>query len=72
VVRELEVALGQFVLYGDALAILEPDRTLYVAVRAEVYEDIFEEPMGVMVLKNGRLRLLVFDPDRREVVRWIP
>jgi XisH protein len=71
-VRELEVTLGQFVLYGDALAGVEPDRTLYVAVRAEVYTDLFEEPIGVMLLQNGRLRLLVFDPDRREVVRWIP
>lgn len=71
-VRELEVALGQFVLYGDALAGVEPERTLYVAVRAEVYEDIFEEPIGLMLLKNARLRLLVFDPEQREVVRWIP
>ena len=71
-VRELEVTLGQFVLYGDALADVEPDRVLYVAVRAEVYEDLFEEPIGVMLLKNGRLRLVVFDPDHREVLRWIP
>jgi XisH protein len=71
-VRELEVTLGQFVLYGDALADVEPDRVLYVAVRAEVYEDLFEEPIGVMLLKNGRLRLVVFDPDQREVLRWIP
>jgi len=66
------VALGQFVLYGDALARKEPDRTLYVAVRSQVYRDIFLEPMGAMILENGRLRLLVFDPERREVVQWIP
>jgi hypothetical protein len=71
-IRDLEVALGQFVLYGDALTLLEPDRTLYVAVRAQVYEDLFEEPLGKMILQNGRLRLLVFDPDRREVMQWIP
>jgi hypothetical protein len=71
-VRELEVTLGQFLLYGDALARKEPDRTLYVAVRAQVYRDVFQEPMGAMVLENGRLRLLVFDPDRREVLQWIP
>lgn len=71
-VRELEITLGQFVLYGDALARREPDRTLYVAVRAQVYRDVFQDPMGAMVLENGRLRLVVFDPERREVVRWIP
>lgn len=71
-VRELEVTLGQFVLYGDALARREPDRVLYVAVRAQVYRDIFLEPMGAMLLENGRLRLIVFDPENREVVKWIP
>lgn len=70
--RELEVTLGQFVLYGDALAMSEPDRTLFVAVREQVYQEIFEEPMGKLVLANGRLRLIVFHPDRREVLRWIP
>jgi hypothetical protein len=70
--RDLEVALGQFVIYGDALTLLEPDRTLYVAVRVQVYQDLFEEPLGKMILNNGRLRLLVFDPDRREVMQWIP
>ncbi len=71
-VRDLEVALGQFVLYGDALALAEPDRTLYLAVRTGVYEGIFEEPIGQLLLANGRVRLLVFDPERREVMRWIP
>ncbi len=71
-VRDLELTLGQVVLYGDALARIEPDRTLYVAVRARVFHDLFEEPLGQMVLANGRLRLVVFDPDRREVLRWIP
>jgi hypothetical protein len=71
-VRELELTLGQAVLYGDALAQTEPDRTLYMAVRSKVYRDLFEEPIGQMVLANGRLRLMVFDPERREVTRWIP
>ena len=70
--RELEVALGQFVLYGDALARTQPDRTLYIAVRRQVHTEIFEEPMGKMLLENGRLRLLVFDADAREIIRWIP
>jgi hypothetical protein len=45
---------------------------LYVAVREQVYDEVFEEPMGKMLLDNGRLRLIVFDPDQREVLRWIP
>lgn len=70
-VRELEVALGQFVLYGDALARTDPARVLFLAVREQVYLDIFEEPLGRMLLDNKRVRLIVIDAMRREVVRWI-
>jgi hypothetical protein len=69
-VRELEIALGQFVLYGDALARLEPERVLFLAVREQVFHDIFEEPMGRMLLDNKRVRLIVVDVARREIVRW--
>lgn len=70
-VRELEIALGRFVLYGDALARVDPDRVLFLAVREQVYLDIFEEPIGRMLLDNKRVRLVVVDATRREVVRWI-
>ena len=40
-VRELELTLGQFWLYGDALARKDPDRVLFVAVRTQVYRDVF-------------------------------
>ena len=69
-VRELEIALGQFVLYGDALARLEPERVLFLAVREQVFHEIFEEPMGRMLLENKRVRLIVVDVARREIVRW--
>jgi hypothetical protein len=70
-VRELELALGQFVLYGDARAAVDPDRVLFIAVREQVYHDIFEEPMGRLLLNNKRVRLIVVDVTRKEIVRWV-
>ena len=32
-IRDLEVALGQYVLYQNVLARIEPERTLYLAIR---------------------------------------
>lgn len=52
-VRELELTLGQFLQYGDALARKDPDRVLHVAVRAQVFRDVFQDSMGAMVLENG-------------------
>lgn len=69
---DLENALGQFVLYHDILVKQEPDRTLFLAVREHVYDDLFEEPIGRLLIQNGRVRLIVFDADTEEILRWIP
>jgi hypothetical protein len=71
-IDDLEKALGQFTLYHDVLAEREPDRMLYLAVPAHVLEDIFEEPIGQLLLKRRRLRLVVFDHERERIVRWMP
>lgn len=71
-IRDLEDALGQFTLYEILLARGEPDRVIYLAVRQETYEEVFEEPIGREVIESGKLRLLVFDESREVINRWIP
>lgn len=69
---DLERALGQYVVYHDVLAEREPERRLYLAVPEETWLELFEEPIGQLLLKNERARLLVFDPLQEEIRRWIP
>lgn len=71
-VADLETALGQYILYQDILARLDPERILYLAIRQEVFLDLFTEPIGKVLLENNRLRLLVFDPEQGAIVQWIP
>lgn len=70
-VADLQQALGQYTIYRLALVTEHPDRVLFLAVPAEVYHGILSEPIGQLVLTGAHLRVLVFEPDRREVVRWI-
>ncbi len=72
IIQDLENALGQFVLYQNALRILEPNRTLYLAVREAVYQDLFEEEIGKMLLEGQVLQLITFDPDQEVITQWIP
>ncbi|MEM9805514.1 MAG: XisH family protein [Cyanobacteria bacterium P01_D01_bin.56] len=69
---DLEKALGQYVLYFDVLVELEPERTLYLALPTWAYESLFEEPLGQLLLKNQRLRLIVFDPEQEAIEQWLP
>lgn len=69
---DLERALGQYILYHDLIGRSEPDRQLYLAVDEYAYADAFEEPIGQILLENGRLRLIVFDAEEEEIRRWVP
>lgn len=68
----LEKALGQFTLYHDILARVEPDRELYLAVSDTTYGDVFEDAMGELLLENGRLKLVVFNAETEVIERWTP
>ena len=70
-VQDLEVAVGQFILYHDVMDRTEPERVLYVAVRAAVFTSVFEEPIGRVLLENHRIKLVVFDPQAEVIVKWI-
>ncbi len=71
--QELERAMGQFVVYVDALQQSEAnaDRELYLAVRESTYLALFESDIGKMLLDNRRLRLIVFEPEQEVITRWI-
>ena len=69
---DLEKAIGQYVVYHDVLLQVEPERALYLAVNEETFVNLFEEPIGKLLLDNRRVRLLVFDPQTEVIRQWIP
>ena len=70
-VRDLQEALGQYLMYRVVLATQQPQRRLYLAAPLPVYHGILSEPLGRQVLTDLAVRVLVFDDDRREVSQWI-
>lgn len=70
--RDFENAIGQYIVYYNVMGEVEPDRELYLAIHEEIFIDIFEEPIGSLLLKKQQLRLLVFNVQKEEVIKWIP
>jgi hypothetical protein len=70
-VKDLEGALGQYILYEDILARNQPDYTLYLAVREEIYIDFFSEEIVQLLLENKRMKIMVFDPIQEVITKWI-
>ena len=69
--KDLEEALGQFVLYDRLLKRYEPERKLYLAVTEEVGTSVFEEEAGQVLLEDNIIQVFTFDPTKEEIVRWI-
>lgn len=69
--QDLENALGQFILYRTVLAQRDPGRVLYLAIPEAAVKTVFDPPLGQLLLHNGIVRLIGFDPLTEEVVRWI-
>lgn len=69
---DLEKAIGQYVVYRSVMTRTEPDRTLYLAIHEEVFLDIFEEPLGQLLLEDHHVRLIVFDLQAEVILKWIP
>ncbi|MGK7902146.1 MAG: element excision factor XisH family protein [Hormoscilla sp.] len=70
-VNDLQNALGQYMLYRDILEESEIVQPLYLAVTTKAFKEVFEEPLGKLVLTKHKLCLLVFNAINQEVVQWI-
>lgn len=69
--RDLEQAIGQYVLYRIFLRRVEPDRELYLAVPQDVVEEVFSEEYGQGFLQDEQGKLFGFDIESEEVVEWV-
>jgi hypothetical protein len=69
--KDLEQALGQFSLYRTVMAESKPDYSLYLAVPQYVVEDVFQEPLGQLLLRAGAAKVIGFDPILETVTTWI-
>lgn len=69
---DLEKAIGQYVVYRAVLAERDPMRAIYLAVPQDVLQDIFEEPLGELLLRNNLVQVMGFDPQEEVIVKWLP
>jgi hypothetical protein len=72
VMEDLENAIGQFAVYRAVLAEIDPDRTLHLAVPIKVLQDLFDEPLGKLLLQHKLVTLVAFDPQAEALVQWLP
>ena len=70
-VDDMEKALGQYLIYRSIMRRRQPDRELFLAIPKSIAK-LFDEPLGQLLLEDYNLRIVVFDPKRKEIIRWLP
>jgi hypothetical protein len=71
-ITDLEKAWGQFFLYARALKKRDPTRRLYLAIGRNIYETLFQEEAGELLLEEPGFCLLVFNEITEEILQWKP
>lgn len=69
--RDLENAIGQYVVYQNVLSVTAPERLLYLAIRESVFVNLFQDELGKLLLERQSLKLLTFDSELEEIIQWI-
>ena len=71
-IEYLASAVGKYMLYREALEVLHNSEPLYMAIPDVAYQGILSETIGQRLINRIGMRLIVFDPKREEIMRWIP
>lgn len=70
-VKDLEQALGEYILYCQILDEMGEKRDLYLAVTRATFNSVFTIELGLILLTNKIIKLIVFDDVAEVIVQWI-
>ncbi|MDJ1172094.1 XisH family protein [Roseofilum sp. BLCC_M154] len=68
--RDFEIALGQYILYRNFIGLTEPEYEIYLAIKDSIYQNFFRRESIQEVTKLNQLFLIVVDMDKEEIVEW--
>ena len=69
-ISEFHTALGQTLNYRYILGREAPDRILYLAISYEIYTAFFLIPVIQEIIAEYKLKLLIFETRKEEIVLW--
>lgn len=71
-VYDIHSAADQYVFYRSVLKRLQPERLVYLAIPSDVFDSLFDEGrVGEVLLEDEQIRVIIFDPEMKEVLRWL-
>jgi hypothetical protein len=69
-IQDLQLAVGQYVVYRTTIQEKEPDRVLFLAVPMEILLEVFERDKAEILIKDIGLKIFGFDVEKEVIVQW--
>ena len=69
--RELETALGQYLIYRGFLSLNDTEQTIYPAISSAIYNSFFQQLAIQTILRQNNIFLIVVDIQNEVIVEWI-
>ncbi len=70
-IEDLKNALGQYILYDKILKYQLSERLLYLAIRKSIFDSLFSQEIGQILLSDNSLKIIIFDPETEMITQWI-
>jgi len=70
-IYDLHNLVGQFMNYQIGMDAQEPDRILFVAIPELSYDKLENQEFFRRIIERVRLRIIVFNPDHQNIVKWV-
>jgi XisH protein len=68
---DLEKAFEQYQVYRAFLRQIEPNRGIYLAVPLEKQQKIFTRASVKFLVAELQIKLVIFNPQKEEIIEWI-
>lgn len=69
--NDLELAVGQYIIYRNILQATSSDFQLYLAIPARTYNTGFQKKLAQLIVQSNQVNLLVFNPEQEVIEKWI-
>lgn len=70
-IRDLEEALGQYIIYRNLLTVTAHDYDLYLAINERTFIGFFQQKAIQLIVQQNQMRLIVVNIASEVITQWI-
>ncbi|NJK73217.1 MAG: XisH protein [Oscillatoriales cyanobacterium RU_3_3] len=70
-IKDLEWAVGQYIIYRNILQAQQSEYELYLAIANRVYNIGIQKKLFQLIVETNQVKLLIFEPEKEVIDRWI-